>query len=233
MVRKLAAEGADVVVMTTAAGNGVGAGRRADREGRRARAGGDPGRRCAASTRLFVLNPVASDELVRALTSRCASRRDAKVKGIVYFSMVNADKLVDVPHAAAKFAGERMIETLDLPATVLRPNFFFPNGVIKEMLMDKGVYIMPIGNKGGAIVDIGDIAEVAALELLRRDRAEGPLPRDLIDISGPEVLTGGRHRRHLVGRAGQENHLRGATTSQRSRSRRGRTCRPRWPTTSR
>ena len=187
VVRKLADEGADVVVMTqrpdtasvpdgvrTVKGDGL------DPETiRTALQGVDT---------VFVLNPVTSDELVRALlTLRLAA--DAKVKGIVYFSMVNADKLADVPHAAAKFAAERLIETLDLPATILRPNFFFPNGVVKELLMGKGLYTMPIGNKGGAIVDIGDIAEVAALELLKRDRAAGPLPRDLIDISGPEVLT--------------------------------------------
>ena len=104
--------------------------------------------------------------------------------------MVNADALVDVPHAAAKYAGERMIETLDLPATILRPNYFFQNdAMVKDALLEKGFYAMPVGNFGGAMVDIRDIADVAALELLRRDRAAERLPRDLIDISGPEVLT--------------------------------------------
>ncbi len=187
VVRKLADEGADVVVMTqrpdtASVPDGV----------RTVKGDGLEPEAVRAALRgvdtIFILNPVASDELTRALTNlRLAS--DAGVKGIVYFSMVNADKLVDVPHAAAKFAAERMIETLGLPATILRPNFFFPNGVVKELLMDKGIYSMPIGNKGGAIVDIGDIAEVAALELLRRERSDRPLPRDLIDISGPEVLT--------------------------------------------
>ena len=138
---------------------------------------------------LFLLNPVVTDELTRALlTLRLAS--DAALKGIVYFSMVNADALVDVPHAAAKYAGERMIETLDLPATILRPNYFFQNdAMVKELLLEKGVYAMPIGNVGAAMVDTRDIADVAAIELLKRDRTAGRLPRDLIDISGPEVLT--------------------------------------------
>lgn len=138
---------------------------------------------------LFVLNPVVADELTRALlTLRLAS--DAGLKGIVYFSMVNADALVDVPHAAAKYAGERMIGTLDLPATILRPNYFFQNDLMtKEGLLGKGVYAMPIGKVGAAMVDIRDIADVAALELLKRDCAAKRLPRDLIDISGPEVLT--------------------------------------------
>ncbi|WP_428375307.1 SDR family oxidoreductase [Lichenicoccus sp.] len=101
----------------------------------------DPGTMRAAPQgvdTLFILNPVVADELTRALlTLRLA--RDAALKGIVYFSMANADALVDVPHAAAKYAGERMIETLDLPATILRPNYFFQNDAIKETLLGKGV----------------------------------------------------------------------------------------------
>lgn len=137
---------------------------------------------------VFVLNPVVADELTRALlTLRLAA--DAGVKGIVYFSMVNSDALVDVPHAAAKFAAERMIETMDLPATILRPNYFFQNdAMIKDALL-QGIYAMPIGSIGAAMVDIRDIAEVAALELIKRERATERLPRDLVDISGPEILT--------------------------------------------
>ncbi len=138
---------------------------------------------------LFILNPVVADELTRALlTLRLA--KDAGLKGIVYFSMANADALVDVPHAAAKFAGERLIESLDLPATILRPNYFFQNdAMVKDAFLGKGLYAMPVGNVGAAMVDIRDIADVAALELLKRDSAADRLPRDLIDISGPEVLT--------------------------------------------
>jgi uncharacterized protein YbjT (DUF2867 family) len=137
---------------------------------------------------VFVLNPVVADELTRALLSlRLAA--DAGVKGIVYFSMVNSDALVDVPHAAAKFAAERMIETMDLPATILRPNYFFQNDATTKDALLQGIYAMPIGSVGAAMVDIRDIAEIAALELLKRERATGRLPRDLIDISGPEILT--------------------------------------------
>lgn len=103
--------------------------------------------------------------------------------------MVNCDLLVDVPHAAAKYAGERMIEKMDLPATILRPNYFFQNdAMVKEALL-KGIYAMPVGQAGAAMVDVRDIGEVAALELMKRDRAAQRLPRDLIDISGPEILT--------------------------------------------
>ncbi|WP_146138351.1 NmrA family NAD(P)-binding protein [Chamaesiphon polymorphus] len=103
--------------------------------------------------------------------------------------MCGCPTLVDVPHAAAKFAAERMIETMDLPATILRPNYFFQNDAATKDALLQGIYAIPIGSVGAAMVDIRDIAEVAAIELLKRERASERLPRDLIDISGPEILT--------------------------------------------
>jgi hypothetical protein len=38
--------------------------------------------------------------------------------------------------------------------------------MIKEALLGKGVYAMPIGNAGAAMVDTRDIADVAGPELL-------------------------------------------------------------------
>ncbi|TPW27698.1 SDR family oxidoreductase [Pararhizobium mangrovi] len=141
---------------------------------------------------LFLLSPVVPEELTLALLNlRLAA--DFQLKGIVYFSMANADALVDVPHAAAKFAAERMIQKQDLPATILRPNYFMQNDMmIKDALLEQNQYAMPIGQRGAAMVDVRDIAEVAALELLKRDRAPDRLPRDLIDISGPDVLNADR-----------------------------------------
>jgi len=49
---------------------------------------------------------------------------------------------------------------------------------------------MPIGGKGVAMVDARDIAEVAAIELIRRDQAAQPLPFEIINLVGPETLTG-------------------------------------------
>ena len=49
---------------------------------------------------------------------------------------------------------------------------------------------MPIGSKGVAMADARDIAEVAAMELIRRDQAPGKLPLETINIVGPDTLTG-------------------------------------------
>lgn len=49
---------------------------------------------------------------------------------------------------------------------------------------------MPIGSKGVAMVDARDIAEVAAIELVRWEQAPGKLPLETINIVGPDTLTG-------------------------------------------
>lgn len=40
------------------------------------------------------------------------------------------------------------------------------------------------------MADARDIAEIAAIELIRRDRASGKLPVETINIVGPDILTG-------------------------------------------
>jgi uncharacterized protein YbjT (DUF2867 family) len=60
----------------------------------------------------------------------------------------------------------------------------------KDVIVGHGVYPMPIGGKGLAMVDARDIAEVAAIELLRRAQAPGALPVETINLVGPDTLTG-------------------------------------------
>ncbi len=84
-----------------------------------------------------------------------------------------------------------MIEQFDLPATILRPAYFMQNDAsMKEMLVGKGIYPMPVGGKGVSMVDTRDIADIAASCLLQRERAGAPLPREVIELVGPQALTG-------------------------------------------
>ncbi|MDA3921366.1 MAG: NmrA/HSCARG family protein [Salinisphaera sp.] len=139
---------------------------------------------------VFVLNAVVPDELTQALFALNLAR-EAGIQRFVYFSVLNADRFVDVPHFAAKDAVERMIEVTDLPATILRPSYFMQNDAgLKTPLTEYATYPMPVGSKGVAMVDIRDIAEVAAIKLIERHEASGPLPRETIEIAGPEPLTG-------------------------------------------
>ncbi|MQB23424.1 NmrA/HSCARG family protein [Agrobacterium tumefaciens] len=139
---------------------------------------------------LFLLNAVAGDEFTQAIIALNVAR-EAGVERVVYLSVFDADRAVNVPHFAVKFGAERMLEAMDFSATILRPAYFIDNDVmIKDVIFNYAVYPMPIGSKGVAMVDTRDIAEVAASELLRRDRAAKKLPSETINLVGPETLTG-------------------------------------------
>ena len=142
----------------------------------------------AGVSTLFLLASNAADELTQALQTLNLAR-EAGVKGIVYLSVFKAQEYTNVPHFTGKHAVERMIEQYELPATVLRPAYFIQNDLRqKDALLSHGVYGMPIGSKGLSMVDIGDIGEAAARELLRREKANGPLPRETYALVGPDAL---------------------------------------------
>jgi uncharacterized protein YbjT (DUF2867 family) len=139
---------------------------------------------------LFLLNAVTPDEVTQALIALNLAR-EAGIDRIVYLSVIHADKYTNVPHFTGKYTVERMIESLDIPATILRPAYFMQNErMVQQVIQGHGVYPMPIGSTGVSMVDTRDIADIAVAELLRRDRAPTPLPRVTLDVVGPDVLTG-------------------------------------------
>jgi len=139
---------------------------------------------------LFLLNAVAPDEFTQALIALNLAR-EAGIERIVYFSVIHSDVYVNVPHFAGKYAVERMIERMGFNATILRPAYFINNDLsVKDVVLNHGVYPMPIGAKGLAMVDARDIGEIAALELMRREGSPVPLPRETMDVIGPDTLTG-------------------------------------------
>ncbi|WP_046111953.1 NmrA/HSCARG family protein [Aquincola tertiaricarbonis] len=139
---------------------------------------------------LFLLNALAADEVTQSLQALGVAR-EAGIQRIVYLSVIHADLYTDVPHFAGKHTVERMIESLDLPATILRPAYFMQNDIgIQPVIEQHGVFPMPIGGIGCAMVDVRDIADIAVAELLRRDRAAGPLPRHTLEVVGPELIDG-------------------------------------------
>ncbi|WP_437870695.1 SDR family oxidoreductase [Sorangium sp. So ce363] len=139
---------------------------------------------------LFLLNAVVPDEFTQALIALNLAR-EAGIERIVYLSVIHSDLYVNVPHFAGKFAVERMIEQMGYSATILRPAYFMNNDLtIKDVVTGYGVYPMPIGGKGLAMIDARDIGEIAAVELIRREQAAAPLPLDRINLVGPDTLTG-------------------------------------------
>ncbi|MES3152030.1 SDR family oxidoreductase [Sphingomonas faeni] len=139
---------------------------------------------------LFLLNGVVADEYTQALIALNVAR-EAGIERIVYLSVIHSDVYVNVPHFAGKFGVERMIERMGMNATILRPAYYMDNEItIKDVVSGYGIYPMPIGDKGLAMIDARDVGEIAAIELIRREQASAPLPLDRIDIVGPDILTG-------------------------------------------
>ncbi|HEX4740885.1 MAG TPA: NmrA family NAD(P)-binding protein [Caulobacteraceae bacterium] len=139
---------------------------------------------------LFLLAPNVADELTQVMLA-LELARDAGVRGVVYLSVFKGEAYADVPHFAGKHTVERMIEALDLPATVLRPAYFMQNDLLMgDPLLKFGAYGAPIGSKGVSMVDIRDIGEAAAIELVRREQVPAPLGRETYALVGPDSLTG-------------------------------------------
>jgi uncharacterized protein YbjT (DUF2867 family) len=151
-----------------------------------------PSMRAALSSvrTLFLLNAVTPDEVTQALIALNLAR-DAGIERIVYLSVIHADKYTNVPHFTGKHTVERMIEALDMAVTILRPAYFMQNErMVQTAIEGYGVYPMPIGSAGVAMIDARDIADIAVAELLRRDGAAAALPRVTLDLVGPELITG-------------------------------------------
>jgi len=139
---------------------------------------------------LFLLNAVVPDEFTQALVALNVAR-EAGVERIVYLSVIHSDVYVNVPHFAGKFGVERMLERMGFAATILRPAYFMNNDLtVKDVVANHGVYPMPIGARGLAMIDARDIGEIAALELIRRHDATQPLPLERINLVGPDTLGG-------------------------------------------
>ncbi len=148
-------------------------------------------RKALSSVRtLFLLNAVTPDEVTQALITLNLAR-EAGIERIVYLSVIHADKFTNVPHFTGKHTVERMIETLDMPVTILRPAYFMQNDrMVQQTIQDYSVYPMPIGAAGVSMIDARDIADVAVAELLRRDKAASSLDRVTLELIGPQPLTG-------------------------------------------
>ena len=135
--------------------------------------------------RLFLLNAVSPSELQEGLVALEEARKVGADR-IVYLSVHRAETGDHVPHFASKVAVERALEGAGIPWTILRPNNFFQNDLMmRQAIVEHGVYPQPIGDVGLSRVDVEDIAEAAVNALLLPGHLEETYP-----LVGPETLTG-------------------------------------------
>jgi uncharacterized protein YbjT (DUF2867 family) len=125
-------------------------------------------------------------ELTHALTAYGLAKRFG-LKHVTYVSVYKADQFLEVPHFANKYAVEEAIRAGGMPYTILRPPYFAQNELrLKAELTGAGVYPIPVGNQGIAVVDIRDLAEAAAISLT--EQGHNGKTYDLVSsemLSGP------------------------------------------------
>jgi uncharacterized protein YbjT (DUF2867 family) len=104
-------------------------------------------------------------ELTQAVTAYGLAKK-AGLKHVTFVSVFKADQFLEVPHFANKNAVEEAIRVGGIPYTILRPAYFAQNErSFKSELTGHGVYPVPAGNQGLAVVDLRDLAEAAAISL--------------------------------------------------------------------
>ena len=124
-------------------------------------------------------------ELTQALIAYGLAKK-AGLKYVTYVSVYKADQFLEVPHFAAKYAVEEAIRAGGMPYTILRPAYFAQNERgLKPALTGLGVYPIPAGNEGLAVVDIRDIAEATAISLTKEGHSG-----KTYDLVSSEMLRG-------------------------------------------
>jgi len=124
-------------------------------------------------------------ELTQAVTAYGLAKRTG-LKHVTFVSVFRADQFLEVPHFANKYAVEEAIRAGGMPYTILRPAYFAQNErSFKSELTGLGVYPVPAGNQGLAVVDLRDLAEAAAISLTE----EGHNGKTY-DLVSPEMLRG-------------------------------------------
>ena len=124
-------------------------------------------------------------ELTQAVTAYGLAKK-AGLKHVTFVSVFKADQFLEVPHFANKSAVEEAIRAGGMPYTILRPAYFAQNErSFRSDLEGLGVYSIPAGNQGLAVVDVRDLAEAAAISLTE-DGHNGKT----YDLVSAEMLTG-------------------------------------------
>ncbi len=134
----------------------------------------------------FLLTPPVENQLLLEANFVDAAAR-AGVKRIVKLSALGA--ALDSPARLLRnhAESERRIHESGLDYTFLRPNQYMQNFLgFRPTIIDKGEFYAPMGNGRIGLVDVRDVAAVAA-EVLEEHGHDGKI----YDVTGPEALTYG------------------------------------------
>lgn len=132
---------------------------------------------------VFMVNKASATEAVEGMLAvRLA--QEAGVRRFVYQTAHLLDELAYLPHLGPKVAIRKAIELSGMDYSFIAPNHFFQNDLITQRaVLERGVYLTPLGTVGCDGVDTGDIAAVAVATLT----SDGHGGRTY-NVVGPELL---------------------------------------------
>lgn len=133
---------------------------------------------------LFLLIP-SSSEVEQQQRNFVDAAKRSRVKHIVKLSQLGADEKAPGRFQRYHGAVEKYILKSDIPYTFLRPNLFM-QGLLnfRSTISSQGAFYAPAGNAKVSVVDVRDIASLAA-RVLTESGHEGKT----YDITGPQALT--------------------------------------------
>jgi uncharacterized protein YbjT (DUF2867 family) len=133
---------------------------------------------------LFLLMPSSAEVEQRQRIFVDAARK-ARVKLIVKLSQFGADAAAHGRFRRYHAGVEHHIRKSHIPYTFLRPNLFMQSLLnFRSSIASQGLFYAPAGNARVSIIDVRDIASVAAAALVRSEHEN-----QTYELTGPEALT--------------------------------------------
>lgn len=156
-------------------------------------------------TRVFAMTTMASGrgtagEINDGILIADAAK-SAGVEHLVYSSVGGAERHTGIPHFESKRRVEEYLESIGLPATFVRPTFFYDNLLSQSSALEDGAMVVRLPMPDDVplqMVAVSDIGAVAAAVLIAPSR----VPTGAIEIAGDE-LTGPQIADVFGRRAGQ------------------------------
>jgi len=132
--------------------------------------------------RLFLVRPPALAEADRAFAPVIRAAQAARVRQIVFLSLLGAEKNGMLPHHKI----EDLIVASGIPYTFLRPGFFMQNlsTTLQAELRDRDTLFVPAGKGKTSFIDVRDLAVVAAKTLTEPGHEGQAYP-----LTGAEALS--------------------------------------------
>ena len=120
--------------------------------------------------KLFLLTPFQPN-MVDLTSNLVNEAKNTKVKHIVKLSVMGADAEPGITPSRLHRQAEKIIEESEIPFTFLRSNFFMQNFVnfFSQTIKSQNAFYVPAGDGKISMVDVRDIASVAAQVLTSND----------------------------------------------------------------